>query len=475
MDYFIFIILLISLFNNFLSYELSEERIKKLDKIINSQMKDAKLKTVGFIITNSSKTIFQKIYGETEKANTKTPFILGSVSKSFTALALLKLNISLSQTLDKLDIKEFIKDEDAKDITISELLNHTSGLASFSANRIYEKGYYNYSNYGYALLGKIIEKKSEKSYKEYMQETIFQPLKMKNSNAEYKDDIVGSYDNFLGFVTKYGNLKSEINDGFFIPAGYISSSIGDMGEYLRYYLNKDPEVQNYIQQITKGNIEIEYNTKYGMGMMVTKKNNRTIFWHNGASASFLSHLSIYPELDISLFIITNTRDAFCGSPKNQFFNNIEDYLISDFYSAIDSSIFLLTHFTYDLIYLFINAIPLVYLIITIIRKIKVKKYSWFDGTKGIIIFCIDLIILVIMPVFSIIVLFAINADIRTPIMLIRDLQFVIFLFYSILFLIFIIKVVYIILYRKFLFKFDEGNIRKLSVMDINILDDDEKK
>ena len=475
MDYFTFIFLLISLFNFSLSYELSEERIKKLDEILNSQMKVAKLKTVGFIITNSNDTIFQKIYGDTEKVNTKTPFILGSVSKSFTALALLKLNIPLNQTLDKFDLKDYIKDEIAKEITISELLNHTSGLASFSPNRVYEKGYFNYSNYGFALLGKIIEKKSGKNYNDYMNETIFKPLEMVNSHTKYNEDIVGSYDNFLGFVTKYGNLKSEIGDGFYTPAGYISASIEDMGKYLRHYLDKDPEIQKYIQQITRGNIDIEYNIQYGMGMCITKKINRTTVWHNGATASFLSYLYIYPELDIGFFIITNTRDTLCQNPTNQFFDNIEEYLVSDFYSPVDIQQFLFVHFTYDLTYLIIIAIPSVYLIITIIRKIKVKKYSWFDGTKGIIIFCIDLTILVIMPIVSIIVLYTLDADIREIIVLLKDLPFVIFLFSSILFLTFIIKAVYIILYKKYLFKYDEGNIKKLSEMDLNILDDDEGK
>ena len=60
-------------------------------------MKLAKLKTLGFIITNSNDTIYQNIYGEIDKATPKSPFILGSVSKSFTALAFLHLNISLTQ------------------------------------------------------------------------------------------------------------------------------------------------------------------------------------------------------------------------------------------------------------------------------------------------------------------------------------------------------------------------------------------
>ena len=64
-----------------------------LNEMIQSQMKSARLNTVGFIITNKASTIFQNVYTEKDKASNTTPFILGSVSKSFTALGILKLNI----------------------------------------------------------------------------------------------------------------------------------------------------------------------------------------------------------------------------------------------------------------------------------------------------------------------------------------------------------------------------------------------
>ena len=68
-----------------------------------------------------------------------------------------------------------------------------------------------------------------------MKEKIFDLLKMENTNAKYHSNIIDSYDNFFGFCTKYTSIKSEIGDGFEVPAGYISSSIEDMGKYLRYY------------------------------------------------------------------------------------------------------------------------------------------------------------------------------------------------------------------------------------------------
>ena len=468
MNYFIFLIFLISLFINSINYELSQDRIKKLDEIINSLMKLAKLKTVGFIITNSNKTIYQNIYGEIDKVTTKSPFILGSVSKSFTALGLLNLNISLNQTLNNYDLNDYINEKDAKDITISELLNHSSGLDSFSSHRIYNKGYFNYSNYGFALLGKIIEKESNKKYEDYMSETIFKPLKMINTHASYHPDIIDSYDFFLGFRTKYRNIESEIGDGFYVPAGFISSSVEDMGNYLRFYLNKSEENQKYVKQMTEGNFSVGYNINYGMGMVIQKKNGQTIYHHNGDTNSFSSKLVIYPELDIGFFLVTNTRDSLCLGPREEFFEAIENYLILDSFDSLDNSSFFFNHFTYDIIFLFIIAIPLTYLIITIIRKIKLKKYSWFIGIKGKIIFGFDLFILVIAPIVFIIIFYTVNPTIKMAIDMIRDLKFIIFAPSSILFFIFLIKLGYFVAYNKLFNKYDLSN-RNIENMDLDYI------
>ena len=468
MNYFIFLIFLISLFINSINYELSQDRIKKLDEIINSLMKLAKLKTVGFIITNSNKTIYQNIYGEIDKVTTKSPFILGSVSKSFTALGLLNLNISLNQTLNNYDLNDYINEKDAKDITISELLNHSSGLDSFSSHRIYNKGYFNYSNYGFALLGKIIEKESNKKYEDYMSETIFKPLKMINTHASYHPDIIDSYDFFLGFRTKYRNIESEIGDGFYVPAGFISSSVEDMGNYLRFYLNKSEENQKYVKQMTEGNFSVGYNINYGMGMVIQKKNGQTIYHHNGDTNSFSSKLVIYPELDIGFFLVTNTRDSLCLGPREEFFEAIENYLILDSFDGLDNSSFFFNHFTYDIIFLFIIAIPLTYLIITIIRKIKLKKYSWFIGIKGKIIFGFDLFILVIAPIVFIIIFYTVNPTIKMAIDMIRDLKFIIFAPSSILFFIFLIKLGYFFTYNKLFNKYDLSN-RNIDNMDLDYI------
>lgn len=108
------IVILFTLLITNSAYDLSEEKIAILDEMIENQRKLAKLHTVGLIVTNKNKTIHSKIYGDDNRVNNNTPFIIGSVSKSFTALAILKLKIDINSTLDKFNLEEYIDKENAK-------------------------------------------------------------------------------------------------------------------------------------------------------------------------------------------------------------------------------------------------------------------------------------------------------------------------------------------------------------------------
>ena len=464
-----FYINLISLFIFSFTYKMNKERMQLIDDTIESLVKQARLKNVGFIITNSTTTLFQKIYGESDKTDVKTtPFIIGSITKSFTALSILKLNISLNQTLDKFDLGDYIDEKFAKKTTISELLNHTSGLDRSSSKDIGTKGKFNYSNYGYALLGKIIENVSKKKYSEFIQENIFTPLKMTHSHAKYDKNIIDSYDNFFGFTTKYNGLKSEIGDGFYIPAGYISVSIEDMGQYLRFYL--DPENnETYISKIVNESVEMEdYNSYYGMGMEIIKNDIYKVYEHNGVTQTFLSFMYIYPELNIAYFIVTNTVDIFCASSLLSLAVSIENLIVFGSLNSIYDPSFFSVHFTIDIIILFIIAFPLTYLIITIVRKIKRKKYMWFIGKKGKIIFAIDIILLLILPLILIIIFYA--DPNMTFYHSIKDILFCLFMFCSCLILNFLLKLIYIFIFNKYC-KDHEDNREETEKTDLKLLEE----
>ena len=150
-------------------------------------------------------------------------------------------------------------------------------------------------------------------------------------------------------------------------------------------------------------------------------------------------LYIYPELDLGIFVVTNTIDTLCIEPTSELFNNIEKFLVLDYYEGISDDLFFYGHFTYDILILIIISIPLTYLIITIKRKIQKKEYTWFKGTKGKIIFGIDIFILIIAPLITIIILYTVDPFISYVLTFMRITQFILFTPCSILFLTFIIK------------------------------------
>ena len=225
----IFISLLIFCFPKY----LNRTQIDAIDSIIKERMKSVKLDKFGIVIANSSSIIHQKVFGG--GITTKSRFPIGSVSKTFTALGILKLQISLDQTIDKFNLGDYIDDDLVKQITILDLLSQSSGLDSSSSKKVEKKGKFCYSNYGFSLLGKIIEDQSnEKNYGDYIKKHIFDELDMVDSGTDYVSNFMDSYDNFFGFKSKYKDLKLQYKkkDGWEIPAGFIRSTIEDMGKYI---------------------------------------------------------------------------------------------------------------------------------------------------------------------------------------------------------------------------------------------------
>ena len=105
---------------------------------------------------------------------------------------------------------------------------------------------------------------------------------MTNSGTNFDSNIIDSYDNFFGCLSKYGYLESDYNekDGWNIPAGFIRSTIDDMGKYIQSYLNG---INNdYLKQMGEPKTNIDYTLNYGMGLFVRNRSGTLIYDHSGS-------------------------------------------------------------------------------------------------------------------------------------------------------------------------------------------------
>ena len=173
------------------------------------------------LVARSNQIVFMKGYGLANReheipnaANTK--FRLGSITKQFTAMCILKLQEDGKLSVDD-PISRFVPDcsSNWSGIKIRHLLAHTSGIPNFTSFPDYDSTMmlsspaektiqrfrdkpvefkpgerFAYSNSGYVLLGYIVEKASGKSYEQYVQEVIFKPLGMKDSGYDHFERIL---------------------------------------------------------------------------------------------------------------------------------------------------------------------------------------------------------------------------------------------------------------------------------------------
>lgn len=213
------------------------------------------------LVTENGKIIFKKGFGLANMEwnipnQPDTKFRLGSISKQFTALLIVKLAEEGKLKLD-VPITTYLPDypkENGDKITTHHLLTHTSGIPNYTnaPNFFKDKARnpytpaefvktfsslpleftpgekFNYSNSGYFLLGYIIEKVSGKTYEQYLQEIIFTPLKMVNSGYDHSDVILK---NRAAGYEKQG--KKIVNAAYLdmsIPyaAGSLYSTVGDL-------------------------------------------------------------------------------------------------------------------------------------------------------------------------------------------------------------------------------------------------------
>lgn len=304
---------------------------KNIDEYLAHQVNVSNLSGFSIAIFDKKHTKLNYQYGSI--ADASTPIPLGSLSKSFAAVAIMQLveehKIKLSDPIDKfLNNKELI----GKNITIQDLLNHTSGLAtisnsrkniSFLSNRDFE-----YSNANYNILGYIIEQITGLTYEEYVKNYIFLPLRMKNSYLDIdkakENGLAPGYRSFFGFNIEYNNASWDENSWIQSPSGYTIVSTNDMVRYLQTHLNngllnntpllsersiydilnKGPNVSG--SPATSGFFTDE--AKYGFGWISKKIDDTKIYYHTGKLPHYTTMMVLIPELDTGFIILSNNGD-----------------------------------------------------------------------------------------------------------------------------------------------------------------------
>lgn len=274
-------------------------------------------------------------------------FCIGSCTKMFTAVAILKLqeqgllNINDSVYL-YLPKHKFIDST----ITIKQLLNHTSGIADFLNNGLmnasildpqgdfsdkvlyaqidtldFEKGSrYRYCNTNYLLLAKIIEKVTDKSWEMNIQEMIINRLQLKNTFPYYSNTIERLAHPILEGTDFQQVPKKAINQ-ISTGSGNIVSDVVDLNTFMRALLVDKTLLEKHSLDLMKTFFEYK-NNKYGLGLIEEKHRNRILQGHTGRQLSYITYAFVDPKTGESFVVMNNNMndeiidkvfDKLCGN------------------------------------------------------------------------------------------------------------------------------------------------------------------
>ncbi len=290
------------------------------------------------LVAKNGKTLFAQAYGladrEKKTANTvKTRFRLGSMNKMFTAVGTLQLVQS-----GKLDLKapfgNYLTDYPNKDVaskvTIEQLLSHTGGTGDifgpeFDKNRLelktlqdYVKLYGNrapefaagsrwqYSNYGFLLLGALIEKVSGQSYYDYVRDHIFKLAGMTGSASEPEEQLVA--DRSLGY-TKFGGGSLRPNTdtlpyrGTSAGGGY--STVEDLLKFATALQTHKLLNAQHTEMLTTGKVDTPMGGKYAYGFQDAMINGARCFGHGGGAPGMNGELKICPASGYVIAVLAN--------------------------------------------------------------------------------------------------------------------------------------------------------------------------
>jgi CubicO group peptidase (beta-lactamase class C family) len=292
------------------------------------------------MVEKDDKVVYQQGFGYANverhyKHDNKTRFDLGSVTKHITAVAILKLEAQgRLKTSDEIGTYFDKLSDNKANITIDQLLNHTSGLEKApsysSANFHFQLDtqkilaqaelqfalgeQFAYCNLGYFILGYIIEQVSGQSLQQYIKGAIFDPLKMYDSRF-YQPNQQANVS--LGYQTLGFERVAVENYGFSdIPlwlggASGVVSTLGDMHLWFKALFNhKVLDEAGFKKLTTPLGAAARHKASYAFGLRVRQWRGETLITHNGDTSGHQISFSHFPDSGYRFVFYINNRDRW---------------------------------------------------------------------------------------------------------------------------------------------------------------------
>ena len=307
-----------------------------LDDYLEQAFSASDIPGMAVAVVDSEGIEYVRSFGDVEDLD--QTFIIGSLSKSMTSLAIQQL---VDQGLIDLDAPAalYAPGYDVPEgVTVRALLNQTSGFGyyeSLSGATVGEScGSFSYANANYDLLGRIVEAVSGMDYADYLRAYVFDAAGMDDASvdgvSEGRAEEAAGHRNWFGVPVADGFEHAEDDDAWGGQAsGYVRASIRDMANYLQLYLNGGGEVATRaaIDRMVWERVPDEGgDTFYGMGWTTFDDDDgELVMSHDGDVENYVARMVVIPEANVGVVLLADQNDALGG---NEAFWDIGDGVLA---------------------------------------------------------------------------------------------------------------------------------------------------
>ncbi|MCC6462812.1 MAG: beta-lactamase family protein [Saprospiraceae bacterium] len=340
--------------------------VTEYDRFFADSMSGSHTPGAALVIVKDSVVIFQRGYGlkstrGQDSAGVHTVFRIGSLSKGFagvlTGILVQEGQLNWDDRIIRY-VPEFklSSPEQTRQITLSHLLSHTTGLPYHAYTDMIESGFtlkdiaprferlriygkpgeaFSYQNVAFSLVGEAMQFATGKTYAEVLNDKIFKPAGMQTASADWESIHRNTDKAMPHHSSGAGWVPDTISRRFYnaAPAGGVNASIADMGQWLKVLLGYRPDIvskttlDRVFQPIIRTNNERRYfrhwsgnkEAWYGMGWRVLVNNNDTIVYHGGAVNGFRGEIALDRRHGIAICALFNASTELPSASIPAFF------------------------------------------------------------------------------------------------------------------------------------------------------------
>lgn len=320
--------------------------IEKYRLILYDEMKKNNIVGLSLAVVDNDSIIWSEGFGSYDtikniKVSDETPFLIGSLTKLFTGIAVMQLQEKGLLNIDSPYVK-YVPEFKMKtiygsinDITIRSMMTHHAGIPEIDVNKFSKEPEYfaklidyinndyatspvntifRYSNSGVSLLGNLIEKVSNDNYFEFIKKSILNPIGMRNSGFFTSKNQPASC--LLG----YNENKKQFNELplFDMPAGGLYSSATDMGKFIRAFIlsgkTGDTKIltkgsQNEMTKVQNRDVFYDFGNTSGLIGGIHYSNVGKLFSHSSGTLYHKGGLEISPDAGLGIVMLSNSSNA----------------------------------------------------------------------------------------------------------------------------------------------------------------------